>query len=297
MKTPAFIFAGILAAASLASAIPNPAAEFCVKCGYKLQIRTDPQGGQYGVCVFPDGSECHEWAYYRKCNAPQNCDGDCNCPWPCPKRIIYVDDDGPADFNNIQTAIDDTNDGDTIVAADGTYRGNGNRDIDFKGKAITVRSENGPENCIIDCGGSWEDPHRGFYFHSGEEANSVLEGLTITNGYIEWPEPYGGGIRCDPNCSPMIKNNVIVQNYAEYGGGIFCAQSPTITNNRFVGNHAWIYGGGIYCDAGSSATITSNMIAGNSRALGWRYIFRRLIDNRKQYNHRKLCRFRRRDML
>jgi len=67
--------------------------------------------------------------------------------------IIYVDDDGPADFNNIQAAIDDSNDGDTIIVADGTYTGGGNREISFRGKAITVRSENGPENCIIDCQG------------------------------------------------------------------------------------------------------------------------------------------------
>jgi hypothetical protein len=55
-------------------------------------------------------------------------------------KIIYVDDDGPADLNNIQAAIDDANDGDTIIVADGTYTGLGNRDIDFKGKAIIVLS-------------------------------------------------------------------------------------------------------------------------------------------------------------
>ena len=91
MKTPAVMFIAILAIASLAPAIPNPAAQFCVQCGYRSEIRTDPQGGQYGVCVFPDGSECDEWDYFRKCHLAQ-C-GDCNCPWPCPKRIIYVDDD------------------------------------------------------------------------------------------------------------------------------------------------------------------------------------------------------------
>ena len=61
-------------------------------------------------------------------------------------RGICVDDDGPADFNNIQAAINDANDGDRITVADGTYTGNGNRDIDFLGKAITVHSENGTEN-------------------------------------------------------------------------------------------------------------------------------------------------------
>ncbi|MBN2588373.1 MAG: hypothetical protein JXA96_00805, partial [Sedimentisphaerales bacterium] len=68
-------------------------------------------------------------------------------------RIIYVDYDCPADFNNIQAAIDDANDGDIVLVAPGTYTGEGNRDIDFMGKAITVKSEYGPESCIIQCGG------------------------------------------------------------------------------------------------------------------------------------------------
>ena len=51
---------------------------------------------------------------------------------------IYV----PADFNTIQAAINDANNGDTIIVQTGTYTGDGNRNIDFKGKAITVRSTN-----------------------------------------------------------------------------------------------------------------------------------------------------------
>ena len=64
-------------------------------------------------------------------------------------KTIYVDDDGPADFNNIQAAIDDANDGDTVLVAPGTYTGTGNRDISVS-KSITIRSEQGPLSCIID---------------------------------------------------------------------------------------------------------------------------------------------------
>ena len=60
-------------------------------------------------------------------------------------RTIYVDDDGPADFSDIQAAIDDSNDGDIIEVRPGTYTGTGNRNIDFKGKAITVKGKYGPE--------------------------------------------------------------------------------------------------------------------------------------------------------
>jgi hypothetical protein len=38
-------------------------------------------------------------------------------------RLITVNDDGPADFNNIQAAINDANNGDEVVVADGIYTG------------------------------------------------------------------------------------------------------------------------------------------------------------------------------
>jgi len=45
--------------------MPNPASVFCVEQGFKSEIRTDADGSQSGVCIFPDGSECDEWAYFR----------------------------------------------------------------------------------------------------------------------------------------------------------------------------------------------------------------------------------------
>jgi putative hemolysin len=45
--------------------MPNPASVYCTQNGNKLEIRTAADGSQKGVCVFPDGSTCDEWAYYR----------------------------------------------------------------------------------------------------------------------------------------------------------------------------------------------------------------------------------------
>jgi putative hemolysin len=42
----------------------NPASVYCEEQGGTLDIR-DTDAGQYGVCVFPDGSECEEWAFFR----------------------------------------------------------------------------------------------------------------------------------------------------------------------------------------------------------------------------------------
>ena len=45
--------------------MPNPASVYCEQNGNRLEIQTASDGSQNGVCVFPDGSTCDEWAYYR----------------------------------------------------------------------------------------------------------------------------------------------------------------------------------------------------------------------------------------
>lgn len=44
--------------------LPNPASVFCTDQGYELEIREEA-AGQAGYCIFPDGSECEEWAFFR----------------------------------------------------------------------------------------------------------------------------------------------------------------------------------------------------------------------------------------
>src|SRR5512145_532116 len=132
---------------------------------------------------------------------------------------LTVDDDQPAGYSAIQPAIQASVNGDTIVVRDGTYRGAQNRGLDFLGKAITLRSENGPVACIIDC----EQAARAFYFHSGETAAARLEGLTIRNGRD-----------------------------SGHGGGVYCiSASPTIVRCVFESNTAVSYGGAIYIQSGN----------------------------------------------
>jgi putative hemolysin len=45
--------------------MPNPASVFCAENGGVVEMREDADGGVQGVCVFPDGSECDEWAFFR----------------------------------------------------------------------------------------------------------------------------------------------------------------------------------------------------------------------------------------
>jgi len=50
--------------------ISNPASTYCVEQGGASEIRTADDGSQSGVCSFPDGSECEEWAFFRGECAP-----------------------------------------------------------------------------------------------------------------------------------------------------------------------------------------------------------------------------------
>ncbi len=63
--------------------MPDPAAQYCVEHGGKLEVRKDSQGNEYGVCVFPDGSVCEEWAFYR---------GECKPGerTTVPERIVFA---------------------------------------------------------------------------------------------------------------------------------------------------------------------------------------------------------------
>jgi putative hemolysin len=55
--------------------LPNPASVYCEQNGGLLEFRQDSAGNVTGTCVFPDGSECDEWLYFR---------GECNPADPTP---------------------------------------------------------------------------------------------------------------------------------------------------------------------------------------------------------------------
>jgi hypothetical protein len=205
------------------------------------------------------------------------------------QTLIYVATDGndatgdgsPENpFATIQKGIDTAIDGRTVIVQPGTYTGAGNRDINFLGKAITVRSidPNNPNivaTTIIDCNGTYAENHRGFYFKKGEGQDSVLDGLTITNAYVVVMCEGGAAIYCQGS-SPTIRNCIITANTAKldpmslcycYGGAIYIGDgsSPTITKCVISDNSVnnWGWGGGICCDA-SSIIMRNCLIVGNS---------------------------------
>ena len=179
-------------------------------------------------------------------------------------KVIQVDDDGPADFDNIQAGIDAGVDGDTVLVAPGEYIIT--EPITFRGKAITVKSEAGRDQTTIRMG-TPADTNRAsvVIFENGETIASVLDGFTITGGRgcRAWiPEvsefQRGGGGICFGASSGTVRNCAIVQNRAEHsGGGLICwdNSSATLTDCIIRGNSATELngnGGGVFCGKNSS---------------------------------------------
>lgn len=164
----------------------------------------------------------------------------------------------------IQAAIDTATHADTVIVAQGLYLEN----VDYKGKAITVRSTNPRDwhvvkNTVID--GS-ESGYWGFgscvTFDDGETSNSILDGITLTRG-TGTRAYYAEGRRLGR--PPILA-----------GGGVLCLHSsPTIRNCNIThnGNRDWDpwgpydadlwHGGGIAILGNCQATITSCVIADN----------------------------------
>src|SRR5215813_5121568 len=170
----------------------------------------------------------------------------------------------PSDRPTIQSAINDATDGDKVLVAPGTYFEN----IDFRGKAITVTSESGPQDTIIDA----RNRNPVVSFTSGEGRNSALNGFTLQFGGPN-PGPFvgeGGGITAQGS-SPRITNNVIKNNHACSGAGIGIRdgspliQLNTITSNSTTtGLNCFGNGGGIWITGASSVEILDNVISDNS---------------------------------
>ena len=176
--------------------------------------------------------------------------------------VINVPEDKPT----IQSGIDAARNGDIVLVADGNYRGDGNVNINFSGKAITVKSQNGPKTTIIDSESRANT--RGITINNEETHESVLDGFTVMRGRHQ----FGAGIFID-NASPTIRNCIITQNragtpadYSGTGGGIYCKASDVliedcVISHNIVGSN---FSGGVHFEADAIISGTSKPIILNS---------------------------------
>jgi len=150
----------------------------------------------------------------------------------------------PGDQPTIAAAISAANHEDEVVVSPGTYN---EYDLDFAGKAITVRSTdpNDPGIVIATVVDAMSQGS-GFILENGEGRSSTITGLTIRNADSWW----GGGILCW-RASPTIANCLIESCVVySYGGGIGVWDGAPLISGCVIRNNvadssnpAW--GGGI----------------------------------------------------
>jgi predicted outer membrane repeat protein len=163
----------------------------------------------------------------------------------------------------IQAGIDAAAEADEVVIAPALYTGDGNRDLSFGGKNITVRGVD-PEDplmvawTVLDCEGSEVDPHRAFVFHSGEGDTAVVAGLTIANGFAPADAPCtdsggnGGGVAICDDTGPTLRHCVFRSCRAGSGGAIYGARTNGLIVEActFVDNTSLHDGGAVYVHDG-----------------------------------------------
>jgi len=212
-----------------------------------------------------------------------------------------LDPSDPASFyTSIQAAIDDANDGDVIIVetlagGNTVYR----ERIDFKGKAITVRSgsvddpddptvypettflvgdvsegsvvtfasDEGPESMLIGLTVGWGTADEGGGI-AIEDASPTISDCIITNNQAKY---YGGGIDCLGGAATII-NCVISDNevtgVSGVGGGINCQDAtPTISNCIIRNNSSMSLGGGVGCYE-AAPLLTNCFLINNSATYG-----------------------------
>ncbi len=183
-------------------------------------------------------------------------------------KIIIVDDDGPADFDNIQDAINFSENGDTIIVRPGTY----NQGIVFQSRAVTLTSEDPDDRDVVQSTIITSNSLYTVNFDFGEGNQSVLTGFTITGGEAI----IGAGIHCSVGTSPTISKNIIrdcpgygilgeqedtepVISYNEISsnasGGIYKCNGPITYSNITDNNNSGI----AFCDG----EISNNIISKN----------------------------------
>jgi uncharacterized repeat protein (TIGR03803 family) len=141
-------------------------------------------------------------------------------------------------FRHIQDGLNATTNLDTVLVLNGVYSGTGNTNLDFLGRAITLKSVNGPSNAVIDC----QTTGGGFWLHDGEGNSSVIDGFTIKRAasniaaiYLESGSPTINNCIFQGNGGEVLKGNP----------GAFSATPTEVNGCQFAQNV------GVVVDVGS----------------------------------------------
>ena len=178
--------------------------------------------------------------------------------------ILNVAINGSQDYHSIQSAIQASNNGDTVLVHPGRYYEN----VDFIGKSINL--------CSLEAT-SGDSSYIATTIIDGnnigscirlvtQEQNVSLRGFTLENGtgypFGSEAENHGGGILITSNCNVNITNCEIQNNKSANGAGIFIAQgSVQMSGVDIHDNYSFTIAGGLYVYSHSSSptNITFNL--------------------------------------
>ncbi len=175
-------------------------------------------------------------------------------------------------YPTITSALKAARTGDVILVAKGTYREN----ITWPSTdGIRLIGEEGYQKTIIDGG----QKGRVINFGSGLTRATVVQGFTLTGGFMNTSRNHGNGLYV--SSSPTIRGNLITGNVGDgtswnYGGGLYVARGSSaliehnIIRKNILRNGSWNYGAGIYVDGGATPDIYCNQILENENQAGSR---------------------------
>jgi predicted outer membrane repeat protein len=188
------------------------------------------------------------------------------------QTTFYVDDNGLGDpaagnpfisdpledgsslhpFDRIQEAIDAAADNDEVLVLAGLYFDFATIDVSSgqgSGKSLWIHSSDGAAATTIDAAGILDQVMQAV---SGEDANTIIEGLTLKNGSSAViGNDRGAGLNIGGS-SPTVIDCVFDSNTATFGGGVYSnSGAPTLRRCVFRNNLAQ-NGGGMYINTGGS---------------------------------------------
>ena len=171
--------------------------------------------------------------------------------------VVTVDDDAPAQYDSIQTAVNDASSSEVteIQVMPGVYTGDGDYVVDTLGKPVIIIAKDGSGTVTLD----GKQVRGVIRCDKGEDEDTKFVDLILTGGWAQ----EGGGVYLN-NTSPLFHQCVIDGNQSvKNGGGFFCSTgSPVLEDCHFANNTSGREGGGLYFHK-SNAVINGGKIAAN----------------------------------
>lgn len=184
-------------------------------------------------------------------------------------------------FASIQVGINLSAELDTVLVDDGTYVGELNRNLSFKGKNITLKSKNGSQYSTLDCEGSGYT----FLFMDGEDTTSLIKGFSIQSSssplfghhgsiyiidssprFVDCSIVHYGGLVCAGNASPIFEHCKFIltskfPGYHSQDSGALCIDNshPVFKSCTFSN---WLYGG-VKCTMNTKAEFYDCIVSNN----------------------------------